>query len=139
MARELGGDPAAAEPLFRRAMEIDTAKLLPGYPALVTAETRLGESLVEQGKPELAEPLLRDAVAGSRKPAFPFPIWQAAESESALGVCLAKLSRWPEGAPLLDESRTALTLEPQYATRRWVLTLRRGTERGDGPAPRRQE
>ena len=127
IAREFGGDAAGAEPFLGEALEIEKATLPSGYPALVTAETRLAESLVDQGKPELAEPLLRDAVASSRHPPFPVPAWQLAEAESALGVCLKKLKHPTEAAPLLQASGAALALEPESATRRWVLKFRAGT------------
>jgi tetratricopeptide (TPR) repeat protein len=124
LAREFQLDAARSEPLFRQAIEIDKAILTPGSPALISAETRLGEALVIQGKPGLAESLLRNAVAAAPRPPFPLLPWQIAEPESALGVFLAKLGRSSEATNLLQHNRTALAQIPQSALRRWNQEFR---------------
>jgi hypothetical protein len=42
----------------------------PGHPGLIAADVRLGEALIDEGHPELAEPLLREAVT----PAHDMPL-----------------------------------------------------------------
>jgi tetratricopeptide (TPR) repeat protein len=126
VAREFESNAAGAEAPFRQAIEIDKALLAPGSPALISAETRLGEALIIQGKPGLAEPILSDAAATAHKPPFPLLPWQIAEPENALAVCLAKLGHTSESANLLQHSGAALAQNPQSALRRWNKRFRAG-------------
>ena len=121
LARELQGDVAGAERLLRTALEIRKKLFTPKHPAIVAAETRLGEALTAEGKPKLAEPILQEAVKSARSESFPLLPWQVAESENALGVCLAKLGQISEAESLLENSRARLKSHPDHALRRWMI------------------
>ena len=97
LVRSLQHDPAGAEPLLRRTLEIRKKELSAGHPAIISAETRLGEVLTDEGKFAEAETLLREAVAELHAVPFPLTAWQTAEPEIALGVVLADEGKKAEG------------------------------------------
>jgi serine/threonine-protein kinase len=105
-------DPQGAEPLLRRALEIFEKKLPPQYPPIMTAQIRLGEALIAEGKAPAAEPILREALASAYSPPFRIPSWQVGEAESAQGWCLAALGREQEAQRLLDQSQRKLLTDP---------------------------
>jgi hypothetical protein len=88
---------------------------------IVAAETRLGEAVTYEGKPQQAEPILREAVSSAHSEPFPLLPWQIAEPENALGFCLAKLGRTSEAESPLQNSRTPLKSYPEPGLRRWML------------------
>ena len=58
------GNPAAAEPLFRQALEIRRTRLGPDAPIALRAESGYARFLLEQGRTDEARPLLVHAEAG---------------------------------------------------------------------------
>jgi hypothetical protein len=118
MARAFQDDPAAAEPLLRRALEVRKATLETGHPDILEAQVRLGQVLIQEDKSAEAEPLLREAMQSAERPPFPLVGWQIAEAENALGSCLLALHRPEEGKLLLEKSRAALQTDPRPAFRR---------------------
>jgi tetratricopeptide (TPR) repeat protein len=112
------GDPASAEPLLRQALAIRKKEFSPGHPNVIAAEVRLGEVLTAEGKAAEAEPVLREAFASAHSAPFPLLVWQIAEAQSALGVCLLALNRSQEGDQLLMASRADLQKDPRPAFRR---------------------
>ena len=74
----------------------------------MTATTLLGfgDLLVDRGRPEEAEPLLREALA-SRQASLQAGNWQIAEARSALGGSLSALGQ-PEADPLLQGALVTL-------------------------------
>ena len=58
------GNPAAAEPLFRQALETRRRRLGPDAPIALRAESGYASFLIEQGRVEEARPLLAHAEAG---------------------------------------------------------------------------
>ena len=63
----------------------------------------LGKVLTATGKPNEAEPFLREALDGYRKK-MPAGHWSSAEAESVLGACLAAQGRFLDAEPLLLQS-----------------------------------
>jgi eukaryotic-like serine/threonine-protein kinase len=59
------GDYAAAEPSLRQSLELFAKNHAATSPYAITASFRLGRSLLKQGKPAEAEPLLRTAIEQS--------------------------------------------------------------------------
>jgi serine/threonine-protein kinase len=112
-ARLLQGDPASAETILRRALDILKNKLPPRYPTVVKAEIRLGEALTAEGKAASAEPVLRQALASAYAPPFRTPAWQVGEAESALGWCLARRGRTDEARRFLLQSQEKLATDPR--------------------------
>jgi len=121
LTRAAQPDPASAEPLLRRALDIRKKELSPGHPSIIATEVRLGEVLVDEGKVAEAEPLLREAVASIHAVPFPLVPWQVTEAEIALGDCLAFRGRATEAAPLLRDADARLKGYPQATLRREIL------------------
>jgi tetratricopeptide (TPR) repeat protein len=121
-ARAFQGDAASAEPLLRGALMILKTKLPAGYPAVTTAEVRLGEALTAEGKPAAAEPILRHALASAYAPPFRIPAWQVGEAESALGWCLHALGDAREAQRLLQLSQNKLVSDPWPTYRKQANT-----------------
>jgi serine/threonine protein kinase/tetratricopeptide (TPR) repeat protein len=61
------GDPVAAESGFRRAIELGDALYPDGHPSAVEARRQLAATLVDYGRLDEAEPLLRDVLAFQRR------------------------------------------------------------------------
>ena len=95
------GDPAAAMPLLRRALELD--------PHLVSAKINLGNAFRECGQPLEAESLLREAVADA--PNDP-------NGYLGLGTVLVDLQRPKEA---IEQYRAAMALAPEAVTIRTNL------------------
>jgi tetratricopeptide (TPR) repeat protein len=112
-ARVFQHDPHGAEPLLRRALGIFEEKLPPHYPPIMTAQIRLGEALIAEGKAPAAEPILREALASAYAPPFRIPSWQVGEAESARGWCLAALGREQEAQRLLEQGQKKLLADPK--------------------------
>jgi serine/threonine-protein kinase len=112
-ARRFRGDPAGSEPILRQALDILRKKLPSQYPPVVTAEIRVGENLVAEGKAAEAAPVLRQALASVYAPPFRIPAWQVGEAESALGWCLAELGRRQEAMQFLQQSQRKLMNDPR--------------------------
>jgi len=74
--------PALAEPLLRRALEIERHGLVAGHRAFVPCLLALGRALREEGRPDEARPRLQEAVEIARH-SLPGPhsLRRAAESE----------------------------------------------------------
>jgi serine/threonine-protein kinase len=104
-------DPASAETLLRRTLEVLKARLPANYPPVTIAEIRLGEALTAEGRPAVAEPILRQALASAYSPPFRIPAWQVGEAERAFGRCLLALDRKQEAQGLLDQSRKKLAID----------------------------
>jgi tetratricopeptide (TPR) repeat protein len=117
LARELQGDAAGAEPLLNQGLEIREKLFSPGHTAIVEAETLLGETLIDERKLHLAEPILRQAVNSAATNPFR---WQVAVPEDALGVCLAQEGHIAAADKQLESSRAALESYPESAVRRWM-------------------
>lgn len=117
-ARLFEGNPAAARPLLEQALAIREKTLPAEHPRVIAAETRLGMVLVAQGELTKAEELLRRAVDSGHRAIHPLTPWQTAESENALGVCLAAEGRTSESAALIQRATHALSLHPQVPFRK---------------------
>ena len=115
--RVFQGDPQSVEPLLRQALKIRQEKFRPGHPAIIFAETRLGEALVAEGKFAEAEPILRHAMSAARNAEFPLAVWQVAEPESALAACLGALGRTSEAEQLTAASQSGLQKDPRQIFR----------------------
>ena len=122
VAREYQNDPASAEQLFRQALG-SRRKFPPWHPDLLAAEIRLGEVLMTEGRLNVAEPLLREAVSSAHSAPFPLLPWQVAEAEVTYGVCLAKLGRGAESQIVLSKGLPALSTYPEAAMRRKIERL----------------
>jgi Flp pilus assembly protein TadD len=109
---------ASAEAVVRRAVEILKAKLPAKYPAVTTAEVRLGQALTAEGRASEAKPILREALASAYAPPFRIPDWQVGEAESALGWCLGSLGRTDEARRLLVQIQKKLANDPRTVFRK---------------------
>lgn len=98
------GDYAAADSLLREAQAIYRAKRGDADPAVTLLQAQV---LIEQGKPEQAEPLLRE-VLRFRQEQQEEGHWETAEAKVALGTCLTALQRYDEAEALLVEGRDVL-------------------------------
>ncbi len=116
--RVFQNDPKGAELLLREALAIRQKKFQPGHATIISAQTRLGEALVSEGKAAEAEPILQQAVGSAYQAPFPLPAWQVAEAQSALGACLLALGRRTEAENLIHESQAGLQKHPRPAFRR---------------------
>ena len=100
-------DPAGAELLLNQAIAIRKKELPSGHPAIISAEVRLGEGLIDEGKPAEAEKILRQALAETCAVPFPLAPWHMAEAEIALGAAGdTRLS--PEAEHLLHDPESRL-------------------------------
>jgi serine/threonine-protein kinase len=116
--RLLQKDGRAAEPLLREALKIRRRKFGERHPAVIGTEVLLGEAMTLAGAAPAAEPVLRAALAVARSARFPLQVWQVAEAETALGVCLKRLGRSAEGEKFIRESQLGLQKHPMPARRR---------------------
>jgi tetratricopeptide (TPR) repeat protein len=123
VAREYQNDAADAEQLFRRALESRRKKFPAWHPDLIAAEVRLGEVLTTEGRLNVAEPLLREAVSSAHSAPFPLLPWQVGEAEVTYGVCLAKLGRGAESQAALSKGLPALSTYPEAAMHRKIERL----------------
>jgi len=112
-SRVFQGDPAGAEPVLLGAIYILKGKLPGNYPPVITAEVRLGEALTAEGKANVAEPILRTALAAAYSPPFKIPSWQVGEAESALAFCLDALGHSQEARELARRSKPKLADDPR--------------------------
>ncbi len=121
LMRSLQHDPESAEPLLRQALEIRKKELSPGHPAIVSAETRLGEVLIDEGKSAEAATLLRQATKEIHEVPFSLSAWQIAETEVALGAALAAAGQSTEAEKLLKDSDSRVKDYPEAALHRQIL------------------
>jgi tetratricopeptide (TPR) repeat protein len=99
--------PAAAEPLFRRALAIRESALPPDHPELARSLGNLGHALLAAGRAKEATPLLRRAAAIAEA-AFITPRPELAEALANLASLLLWEGEWAEGEALF---RRALTIQ----------------------------
>jgi eukaryotic-like serine/threonine-protein kinase len=115
---------APAESELRLALSFAQTKPTPpaDHPIIVTTQIELGRLLVDRGRAQEAEPLLRTAVA-SRTTRFSMTDWRVAEAQVALSRALLAMHRADEAAPLLASSAAALeTAGPGVETLRREAT-----------------
>lgn len=99
-------DGAAAA--FQESIEIERGlRRKHPHPVLAAALSGLGEVLAVQGRPEDAEPLLREAL-GIRRDRLAEGDYRTAVTRSLLGDCLLTQHRVDEAAPLLREAQKIL-------------------------------
>ena len=101
-----GGDQEAAR-LCNEVLALRGRVLPDGHPMVAGALHVLGRSLLEQGKPAGALPLLRDSLTLRRK-TLPSNHWLLANSESVLGECLGRMGEYVQAEPLLVASHRKL-------------------------------
>jgi tetratricopeptide (TPR) repeat protein len=123
VAREYQNDDAGAEQLFRQALESRRKKFATWHPDLIAAEVRLGEVLLAEGRLDLAEPTLREAVSGAHSAPLPLLPWQVAEAEVTYGVCLARLGRARESQAAFSKGLPGLKTYPEAAMHRRIVGL----------------
>jgi hypothetical protein len=114
-------DPAGADLLLNQAIAIRKKELPSGHPAIISAEVRLGEVLIDEGKPAEAEKLLRQALAETRAVPFPLAPWRMAEAEIALGAALADMGPTAEAEHLLHDPDSRLEGYPDSALRHQIV------------------
>lgn len=129
LIRSLQHDPGSAELLLRQALEIRKKELSAGHRAMVSAETRLGEVLIDEGKAAEAATLLRQAAKEIHEVPFSLSAWQIAEPEIALGAALAAVGEMTEAERLLKNSDSRLKDYPEAALHRQILTRAQGASR----------
>ncbi len=112
-------------------MAIQREALPEGHTWTSVSLTGLGRAVLAQGRPEEAEPLLREALE-IHVQALPEGHWRRAETQNALGACLSALGRFDEAEPLLVEGYSGLKktrgdrhLITQYALRYLVAHYER--------------
>jgi len=74
---------------------------------------QMGEVFMREGKLDLAEPVLREAVRSAKSAPFALLPWQVAEAEDALGRCLVAVDRRSEGFALLRASAQGVRAVPR--------------------------
>src|SRR5207253_2392856 len=100
------GKLAAAESLFREALEGRRRTVGPNHPTTANVLASLGEMKLEQKRYADAEPLLREAIAIYEKSA---PTdWRRSYTQAMLAATLAGLGRRTEAAPLLANAYQTL-------------------------------
>lgn len=106
------GDYAAAEPLLRESLGLQTNPSPQGAEQRAATLGALGAVLSESGKPGDAEPLLRDAckqMTASQGADY----WQTGNARSHLGDCLRRLGRLGESERELLEAHRILSATRQ--------------------------
>ena len=96
----------AAVALHREALAIRRTIFLPDDVSIAGSLMGLGWALLEGGDPAAAEPLLRESLR-HRRAQPQRDVTSIGYVESALGVCLTRLSRFAEAEPLLLRSYEA--------------------------------
>lgn len=132
----LGGRPAQAEPLFRRAVEV--RRSLYGRSAATAALlSNHGKTLIQLQRPKEAETLLREAVAMARETAGAGSL-HFASSSSGLSEVLLLLNRSEEAAAVAQSALVEVTQElgPRHPA---VAVLKAALGRVRGAQGRRDE
>ncbi|MFH1418485.1 MAG: serine/threonine-protein kinase [Planctomycetota bacterium] len=121
------GDCSEAERLSRQAIKIHKAKwLFKDRKAMAGAQAIFGAALCAEGRPEEAEPVLRECLK-TRRETLSEGHWMIANAESLLGGCLADQGRFEEAEPLLTGSHAAIKADSGFRHRRWVEAIERTT------------
>jgi len=110
-----GGHLDEAEALCGQALEM-TRRLLGEQPRTAAQMLTLGSVMIDQGRADDAEPLLRRALAMDRA-TLPPGHWRIADAESVLGACLTELGRYREAEELLLGSYPVLRSETPAGSR----------------------
>jgi tetratricopeptide (TPR) repeat protein len=110
-----GGRPIEAESLYRRVLSIDEPKFGRDHPAVGRTLTNLSLLLCQRGKADQGLQLSQRGLEISRRHMGP-DSWEYAATESAVGVCLVGLKRYPEaeGKLLAALSGIEKTLGPTH-------------------------
>ena len=110
-----GGRLADAEALCSKALEM-SRRLLGEQPRVAAQMITLGSVMIDQGRADEAEPLLRRALAMDRS-TLPQGHWRIADAESVLGACLTDLGRYREAEEMLLTSYPVLRSDTPAGSR----------------------
>ena len=102
----LQGNLKEAEPILRKALEIQKRIMEANHPQIGNTLMTLAQALQRKNQCTEAEPLYRDAIAIYIKSNYRPNI--KAITTSLLGDCLTTLNRFPEAEKLLTESHSEL-------------------------------
>jgi eukaryotic-like serine/threonine-protein kinase len=105
---------AGAEAMFRASVAHIEKVLSPEHPSLEPVLLGLARHLVRRGNAAAAEPLVQ-RVLGTRTARLGETDPRTAEARVWLGVCLARLGRSLEAAPLLRSGHERLQNEPHFS------------------------
>jgi serine/threonine-protein kinase len=129
------GDYAAADSAFQVTIE-RYREHQAGHPSIAAPLASRADLLMERGRAEAAEPLLREALS-VRESALPSGHWRIAVVQALLGRCLGETGRYAEAEKLLLEAEVALADQPGEARRQrvralaWLVELYEGLDRPD--------
>jgi eukaryotic-like serine/threonine-protein kinase len=115
---------AEAEPILKRALARLRENPAPLHPETLSCQTTYARVLVENGKPELAIPLLNEVIR-ERSRVLPIGSWQIASPRSILGAAHTALGKYSEAEPLLVEGFEALLASPDAPPQRTADALER--------------
>jgi len=121
LAHLLGGDAAAAEESFRRALAIRQRTFPPTHPELLIAKARIAEALLEEKEPQGALDQIDSALAAARAAPYPLLNWRMAELRVLRGLALRELGREREALDLLRSNASALQGYNMPAVRTYLL------------------